>query len=467
VSLTTLPDLDARLAAELELLTRITSIPSAAGCEGGVIAAIRTWAEQRPGIRVDADAAGNLVLTFAGKRAAGRRARAKPLFITAHLDHPAFVVERLHTLKSSRGGPTVELSFRGGVMDVFFEHAAITLHTSNGPLPATLVGMAQAHSPLGKHYLAEIDDPDSVGVHDVNPGDIATWQLPPAEIDAQGVLHTLGCDDLSAVAACLCLLDRLLAAKGSGRTLGDVRVLFTRSEEIGFIGAIAACKLGTLPAGARVIALENSRAFADAPLGGGPIVRVGDRLSIFTPWLTAACAKMAERIFGGASTPTAAQMTTQSSRRPWQRKLMAGGACEASVFGHFGLDSTCLCLPLGNYHNMAHLDLLQAGTYDATVLGPPRAARESIHTRDFLGLVDLLEALSHEPPEPDAGDFGSRLDKLYAEKAHVLGPIARTSSAQAAKRKPRSKATPAASRRKSSKAQTKPATRRGARSGRG
>lgn len=410
---------------ELDLLLAVTAIPSASGREEGVVAFVRRWVGERPDLTLKADPAGNLVIGFRPAARRGGRAKAgarpAPLFFTAHMDHPAFVVEKVRTVRSSHGGPTVELSFRGGVMDVFFEHAPITIHTEGGPVPAALVGPAGAASPLGKMYLAEVDDPEGLLVGDIKVGDVATWQLPPAEIDARGMLHTLACDDLSAVAACLCVLERLRGLRAAGARVEHARVLLTRSEEIGFIGAIAACRHKTMPRGSRVIALENSRAFADSPIGGGPIVRVGDRLTVFTPWLTAACGQRAEELFGGASSPASSQTRAQSTaRRPWQRKLMAGGACEASVFCHYGYDATCLCLPLGNYHNMANLDELQAGTYDATLLGPPRCAREFVHTQDFLGLVDLLVGLAEALPGPGRSEFGARVDKLFREKQHVL-----------------------------------------------
>jgi endoglucanase len=53
-----------------------------------------------------------------------------------------------------------------------------------------------------------------------------------------------------------------------------------------------------------------------------------------------------------------------------QRKLMPGGACEATAFGAYGYEATCICLPLGNYHNMADIDGVQAGKRPVGV--PPR-----------------------------------------------------------------------------------------------
>ncbi|MBL8990801.1 MAG: hypothetical protein JNJ48_04385 [Phycisphaerae bacterium] len=419
----------------IRTLLELTGIPTAAGREHRVVAFIERWVAARPALRLASDKAGNLIVSM--KRPPRRaRAAAAPLFITAHLDHPAFVVERIVA------PGTLELSFRGGVNEVYFTDAPITLHLADGrTASATLIGKAPAGTPAGQHYLAELADADEHLADSIAVGDVATWLLLPPEIDGDGVLHTPCCDDLAAAAAALAAMDEILARRATGATVQDVRLLFTRAEEIGFVGAIAAVKLGSLPRGARVIALENSRAFADAPVGGGPIVRVGDRLSIFTPWLTAACAQRAEELFGGPSTPTASQTVKASPPRPWQRKLMAGGACEASVFCIAGYDATCLCLPLGNYHNMAHLDAVQAGTYDASRLGPPRCAREFIHTRDFLGLVDLLVGLGERLPAPArAGGLGERFERLYNERAYVLGdaPAAkaprRSSPAAAARR---------------------------------
>jgi endoglucanase len=237
-------------------------------------------------------------------------------------------------------------------------------------------------------------------------------------VDASGLVHTHACDDLAAAAAAVSAMDVLHSLHATGERTEDVRLLFTRSEEIGFTGAIAACKLGTIPAGSRVIALENSRSFADSPIGGGPIVRVGDRLSVFDPRLTAACARKAEQLAGAPAAPTATQNTPHAQAWRWQRKLMAGGACEATVFCAFGHQATCLCLPLGNYHNMADLQQVQDGTFDRARNGPPRVGREFIHRDDYFGLIDLLVAIGTDLPAVDPAV--AMIEKLYSRHASVL-----------------------------------------------
>lgn len=378
-------------------LLEVTQIPTAAGHESRVVAWIRRWVAQRPELTLAEDAAGNLHIT-SGPGAG------PPIYFTAHLDHPAFVVDRII------GPGTLQLAFRGGVMDDYFDAARVILHDSDGGRhPGTLTGRGEAG--LFPTWLWESDD----RYGDAAIGDIATWDLPDAEI-REGLLRTNACDDLAAVAAAVAAMDVLLGQWRSGAPSAahrDVRLLFTRAEEIGFVGAIAACRERSMPADSRIIALENSRSFDDSPIGGGPIVRVGDRMSIFSPGLTAAIAKLAEELSGGPAVPLASQ---KQADRPWkwQRKLMAGGACEATVFCSYGYDATCLCLPLGNYHNMADLAAVQAKRSTQK----PRVGPEVISTSDFDGLVDLLVSCGRGLPAADS--VRDRIDKLWAERSFVL-----------------------------------------------
>jgi len=399
-------------------LLDVTQLPTAAGREGRVLEYIRNWVKARAGLTLTADASGNLVVAI--KNAKGTDLA--PVYITAHLDHPAFVVERIVSPSC------VELSFRGGVMDDYFKEAKVTVWSSTDTRHnATLTGEASAapvngsESPF-KHYTAELSDTNDT-TEGLKIGDVAVWDLPPAEI-LNGILHTCACDDLAAVAAALAAMDVIEENKETAR---DVRLIFTRAEEIGFIGAIAACRDGTISKNSIVIALENSRSFPhDSPIGGGPIVRVGDRISIFSPSLTEAIAKCAEALAGGPSTPHAKDKVDKSRKWKWQRKLMAGGACEASVFCAAGYDATCVCLPLGNYHNMGDLAAVQEGTNTrrATI------EREQIAISDFEGLVDLLVACAQDPRiagenllgpglKP-SGAVGPLVEKLWRERAFVL-----------------------------------------------
>lgn len=397
---------DAR-AAHRRWLEEVTQIPTAAGREGRVIEWVRRWVAGREGLAITEDRHGNLVIAApAPWTRRTDRASEAPVYFTAHLDHPAFVVERVI------GPQTLQLAFRGGVMDDYFDQARVVVHTGAGArLGATLTGKAEGPDDYFKRFTAELDD--GASTDDVTTADIATWELPGAEV-IDGIFHTNACDDLAAVAAALAALDALRVRHEAGEAVGDARVLLTRAEEIGFVGAIGACREGTMPKNARVIALENSRSFEDSPIGGGPIVRVGDRLSIFSPPLTAAVAQRAEQIAGGPAAPTAQQKMSDLPKWRWQRKLMAGGACEATVFCNAGYEATCVCLPLGNYHNMADLAAVQAGAF----AGRPRVGREFISLSDYEGLVDLLVACGESLTA--GGAMAERIEKLWNERAFVL-----------------------------------------------
>ena len=392
---------DDRRAIHTNWLRELTATPTAAGHESRVFAWIHRWLSTRPELTTRSDEHGNLEI-----RIQSNPTTDSPIYFTAHLDHPAFVVE------NQSDPDTLVLGFRGGVMPDYFPQARIRVHHAPDTFAfATVIEEIDTDDkdkPY-KRYSATLDKPA-----DIETGTIATWDLPEPDITPDefgGILHTNACDDLAALAAAFCALDELRLSKCTT----DVRVLCTRAEEIGFVGAIGACKAEFMPKGSRLIALENSRAFADAPIHAGPIVRVGDRVSVFSPELTGAVAQVAQTIAGGPATPTASQKQSDMPTWKWQRKLMAGGACEASVFCAMGYQATCVCLPLGNYHNMANLDEAQAGTHE----GPPRVGLEYIGLDDYQGMIDLLIACAQDLPESPS--FVSRLDSIWTKHASVLG----------------------------------------------
>jgi len=412
--MTTITELE-RAAHEAWLLA-LTQIPTVAGREDRVEAWIERWVAERPELEIHRDGAGNMVVRPRKPWGEGRTpegAEHRPVWFTAHLDHPAFVVAN-----TGEGGRSIELEFRGGVMADYFPGARVEVFTRDDRrVEGTIEGPVEEGGEPVKtaagfgRFRVTLDS----ALDGLAAGDVGRWLFPRAEV-IDGVLHTDACDDLAAAAAALAAMDVLLrlAREGGEAKPLDVRLLFTRAEEIGFVGAIAATKLGTLPAGSRVIALENSRSFEDSPIGGGPIVRVGDRISTFSPSLTGAVAQRAEEIAGGSAHVLAIQKLSDAPAWKWQRKLMAGGGCEASVFCAAGLESTCVCLPLGNYHNMADLAAVQAGTFQ----GKPRVGRECISLSDYHGLVDLLVACGLKLEGPMA--FRERLDRLHAERRYVL-----------------------------------------------
>lgn len=373
----------ARRQERERLLLELTRIPTAAGKEERVMAFLDAWfARQGARVHVRRDDAGNYLV----EQSRGGDGHA-PLLITAHLDHPAFVVT------AREDAQTLELEFRGGVNDPYFVGTPVEF-VGEGAQRARgeIVALDAAATPFKKVRVRCADAPWA------GPGTLARWALPPAEI-RDGHLHTDACDDLAAAAAALVAFEELLDAPGCGH----VGLLFTVAEEVGFIGTIHAARSGFIARDARLLCLENSRSFPhDSPIGAGAILRVGDRISVFSPAVTNRLAEL----FG--------QAAKESPDFRWQRKLMPGGACEATAFASYGYQSTCLCLPLGNYHNMADIDAVAAGAR------PARIERECISLADFHSLVTMLHLAAVGMDVPAAETTAQHMERLYAERSRVL-----------------------------------------------
>ena len=358
----------------LKWLMELTAIPTAAGQEGRVIEWIERWVKKQSGIALRHDKFGNLLLTQT------RKSSKKPIYITAHLDHPAFVVRKqidaLH----------LEMEFRGGVNDAYFVGANVEVfdNDDNG-----YIGTIQSLNSKAKPFKRVIVKLKKGVAGILLKDDIARWKFNPP-IVKNGVLHAPACDDLAGVAAALCALDKIKRLPA----LGHVGILLTRAEEIVFVGAIAAAKNKSVPKTSRLLCLETSRSFPESPIGGGPILRVGDKTSVFGPDITNAVSEI---------------MNAQK-KLTWQRKLMPGGTCESTAFCEYGYLSTCLCLALGNYHNMKDIDgVLQKNK-------PAKVAPEFISVNDFHGLVEMLKIICRDLDKPRKASLRKSLEtrlKMY------------------------------------------------------
>ncbi|MFM8643161.1 MAG: hypothetical protein ACKOEP_10070, partial [Phycisphaerales bacterium] len=253
---------DSPTASREALLFELTQIPTAAGHEDRVVAFVDAWIAARADrVHAERDDVGNTLVWQ--KR---RPSVTAPLLFTAHLDHPAFVVNGV----ASDG--TVALEFRGGVNDPYFEGAAIELiGPAMSRARATITALDAASKPF-KTVTARIDAAEIPSW--VAAGIIARWHFPRAEA-IDGCIHTDACDDLAAAAAALAAFDELLDAPACGH----VGLLLTVAEEVGFIGTIHAARNGFVPREARLLCLENSRSFPhDSPIGAGAILRVAVEL---------------------------------------------------------------------------------------------------------------------------------------------------------------------------------------------
>lgn len=345
-------------------LAGLTALPTAPGLEDAVVTWVRRWAARRPDLKVRRDSGGNLFVTQKGRKTSA------PVYAVAHMDHPAFVM--------TDDGGTFE--FRGGVDAPYFAEARIDVVSRLDGPPGTVTG----YDPVSGTGTARFDGA-------VAPGDIAMWRFRANPLGA-GRFAAPACDDLAGVAAALAALDRAR----DDRSLRHFGVMFTRAEEVGLIGAIHAAREGTIPGGARLLSIETSRELPNAPIGGGPILRIGDRSTVFDREMSNRIGRVAE-----------------SAGVRYQRKLMDGGGCEATAFGVYGYAATGLCLALGNWHNRGNLAQVEAGDDSAAV-----PMLEEISLDDFHGLVDLLLVAALAVDEEDP--IRQSLDRLYESNAVYL-----------------------------------------------
>ncbi len=261
------------------ILKKLLNQPTAPFHEYHVRAQIEQFLLDVPHVELSTDAFGNLIATYRkGKH------KSTPVWVVgAHMDHPAWV---------RVPGKTDEWEFLGGV-------------------PKNLV-----------------EKKENVALRK-EEGDIAPWGFPVVFED--GKVFAPACDDVVGCGIIVALFKELARLDLDA----TVHAAFTRAEEVGFLGAWHLGKHWPFGKDATFLSLETSRPVNGAEMGDGPIVRVGDRLSVFDNGLVDILMR------------TAAEQGIRV-----QRCLLDAGACEASALQACGIRSVGLSVPLGNYHNM-------------------------------------------------------------------------------------------------------------------
>jgi endoglucanase len=248
----------------------------------------------------------------------------QPVILTAHMDHPGFeiiTVKKGHLLAG----------ILGGIKPEYFAGARVCIMTRGGIIKGKAALKHEKEKWRGKNIF-EIMVKKAA---QVKPGDFGWYDIAPFKIK-KGLIYTKGADNLASVAAILELLYYLKLKK----VAADVRCLFTRAEEVGFVGCVAFSKSARWPQNSPIIVLECSSALAGGvKIGSGPVLRVGDKMSCFTSeidcWLKSISNDLAKK----------------DKNFKFQRALLSGGTCEASVWTIKGKKVGGLAFPLGNYHN--------------------------------------------------------------------------------------------------------------------
>ncbi|MHC4137256.1 MAG: M28 family peptidase [Planctomycetota bacterium] len=287
-------------------LKEILSCPTAPFHEEQVHRAILDAVDASGRLRARSDALGNLEVVYG-------KGRPRLLF-ACHTDHPALEANGDGTATIQGGMHAKELRGAG-------------LRPFHGGRVATVGGAVRN----GRPGVVRLRGGKGLKKGTPLVLDLPAYRITDRHIRARAV------DDLCAVAACLTLLDRL----GAARWRGCVGILFTRAEEVGLVGALGWAGLRRYPRTTTLINLEMSSALPHTPQGDGPILRVGDRVTTFTQG-------------AAAELEVAARALARKDRHfRYQRALMDGGGCEATVYVFSGFRTGALCLPLQNYHNHA------------------------------------------------------------------------------------------------------------------
>lgn len=346
------------------LLKHILSQPSAPFREDAVKELIRREfrARRRPFFE---DEVGNLFLGVPSVNVLEQRLRStrrEPLKIfTAHMDHPGFhgvrwVSDRRLSFRWHGGAPRQRL-------------VGARLWISNGgdfSAEARIVATKQVGK---KRYLdggvLELtrapagDRPEAKALFGGFGFRAPVWR------DGTRI-YTKAADDL---AGAFVVAETLLRG-----TNPDTIGLLTRAEEVGFMGALAQFRHRRWSRRKRdvlFVSLECSRTLPGADIGAGPVVRLGDRTTVFDPTSLQALLECARRTLG----------------KRHQARVMNGGTCEATTALAMGIPAVGVSMPLGNYHNESF-----EGGPDSR--GPRGPAPEFIDWRDVQGALKLCAAFA-------------------------------------------------------------------------
>ncbi len=278
------------------------------------------------------DRFGNVVAGVSSQKLLKARPR---LALMAHTDHPGFhLIKKMGTLWKARwhgGGPGH--SMRG---------ALVAIHHPSYP-GAYLRGVIKRSQGLGSdkrgcdwiwiqpqkpHTLAQQKIFENLG-----PDCFGAFDFPGFKQRGNRIF-TRAADDLAGCATILSTFESL-PKKERGHLVG----IFTRAEEVGFRGALALLYHNVIPPNVLTISLEASRTLPGARLGKGPVIRLGDRRTLFDSEIISLIDDASRRL------------KKQDRHFSTQRRIMDGGTCEATPFNLYGRRCAGLAVPLGNYHN--------------------------------------------------------------------------------------------------------------------
>ncbi|HEY1921603.1 MAG TPA: M20/M25/M40 family metallo-hydrolase [Tepidisphaeraceae bacterium] len=360
----------------MDFLKSLCSVPTAPFAENHVADFVRKFVKSHKNLSLSEDRFGNLLIELKS------RSRLPRWVFTAHMDHPGFVAGKMID------GKKLTAAFRGWVKVEFVRGSRVRFFDDRGEAVGRVIeANAEDYDQraVPKEVVVRVNRP-------VAPGSPGMFDQGAGRYSG-GKFVCRVCDDLAGAAACLEMMDQV----SRHAPKSPVAVLFTRAEEEGFIGCIATCEHKTLLRRSdRVIAIECSSEQQAAPRGNGVIIRVGDRASVFNSALTYFLGQQAE------------QLKKADRSFKYQRALMPGGVCEATVYDIYGYTAASLCVALGNYHNM---------DVKRVKIGP-----EYIDSADWRNMVKLFVRLAEHGHEfkPGHGELRKRVLQRFSKLKHLL-----------------------------------------------
>ena len=176
------------LSKSHRILVDLLATPTAPFAEHVVLERIKRFCAKRKGVTARQDTAGNLFVRVKQ----GKRRVARPVCITAHLDHPGFVTDKMT-------GPRRLCAFwRGGVPTEYFVGAKVRFYVDGAWVKGT-VRSVKTVTRLGRERV----DTASVEVNrEVPSGSIGMWDFPDPVIRDKKI-YARGCDDLAGAGAML------------------------------------------------------------------------------------------------------------------------------------------------------------------------------------------------------------------------------------------------------------------------
>lgn len=301
------------------ILESIFSKPTAPFREGFVLSEIARFLKSNR-IPFHFDKAGNLIAGWNGKAATRKKIR---IGFMAHTDHPGFHVRK------QIAPLLLEAFWLGGAPYKKLKNSTVRVHDPKNlswSARGKIVEVGEYNPRHGTEIKILLDRKEKIPRNAYGAFDYPGFKRQGNRI------ITRAADDLAGCVIQLCaLMDTY------HHFPGRAVAVFTRAEEIGYVGCLAAIKNKSLPH-VPFVSLEASKELEGARIGRGPVLRLGDYESLFDTSLSQALLKEARKL-------------QKNKHFQFQRRIMDGGTCEATALNVLGFRASGISVPLGNYHN--------------------------------------------------------------------------------------------------------------------